>query len=43
MHGNVAMHFVALGFVSIALNTSADIVVGFAASASEKAQLHVRR
>ena len=30
--GNVALQFVVLGFVSVALNTLADIVVAFAAS-----------
>jgi len=30
--GQVALQFVALGFVSVALNTAADIVVAFAAS-----------
>jgi threonine/homoserine/homoserine lactone efflux protein len=30
--GHVALHFVVLGFISVALNTLADIVVAFAAS-----------
>ena len=30
--GNIAVQFVMLGFVSVALNTLADIVVAFAAS-----------
>jgi threonine/homoserine/homoserine lactone efflux protein len=30
--GNVALQFVVLGFLSVVLNTSADIVVAFAAS-----------
>jgi threonine/homoserine/homoserine lactone efflux protein len=34
--GDVALQFVALGFVSVALNTLADIVVAFAASGIRK-------
>lgn len=34
--GNVALQFVVLGFVSVALNTLADVVVAFAASGIRK-------
>jgi threonine/homoserine/homoserine lactone efflux protein len=30
--GNVALQFVVLGFVSVALNTFADVIIAFAAS-----------